>query len=134
MELNIKFKRVMNSQEIRDWEDGIFFRNSKGVYEFNQWSLSIHFDCFNQLQIRVYGYNGICFGKFELDNGFLKNEEYYPIMRFFNKLSFSERGWVCSDALCANVEFGSEEFCELNLEKIFEAVNESWYKIKQFLQ
>ena len=54
-------------------------------------------------------------------------------MRFYNKLSLSKRGWDCSDTLCSDVDFGNEEICELNFERIFKAVDESWNKIKEFL-
>lgn len=129
----IKVKKNMNSQEIGEWKAGKAFIFFKGEYKYKNWKLNIYVDCFENIDIRVGGYNGICFGKFELDNGWNSGESYYPVMRFYNKLSLSERGWVCSDTLCSDVDFGNEEICELNLERIFKAVDDSWNKIKEFL-
>lgn len=85
-------------------------------------------------EIVVHGYNCIQFGKLVLNNGVLSNNQYSPVIRFYNKLSYQPMGWVCSDTLCSDVEIKPDEnsICTITDKDIEKAIDESWNKIVKF--
>lgn len=132
IKITLKFK--MNSSEIDDWKDGKYLLPFVGNYYKNQWHIFIFKDCFDKVGIRVYGYNGIKFGSFELNNGVLDNNLYRPILRFYNKLSESNFGMCASDTLCSDVEYEiKNDIIEINIDNIIGAVEHPWNKIRDFL-
>lgn len=133
-DLKLRIKYEMNSLEIENWKSGRLFFPFVGKYEKKQWKISIYKDTFDNIEIRVYGYNGILFGIFKLNNGVITSGNYYPIMRFYNQLSYEWRGYIESDTLSCRVKYEVKDgIAEITLDNIVEAVEESWNKIKDFL-
>lgn len=126
--LVIKVKHSMNSDEINKWREGDFLKSYRGTYRLKQWEIYI-----GECSIIVIGYNGLKFGHLELDHGIFK-DSYYPKLCFYNQLSCTSFGYDISDNLCTEVKYAiKNNKVVITLHNIIEAVEESWNKIRDFL-
>lgn len=128
MEIKVKFR--LSYDEIEEWLSGKYLAEYKGLYKLGKYQVYV-----GKTEIVVHGYNSIQFGKLVLNNGVLSNNQYSPIIRFYNKLSYQPMGWVCSDTLCSDVEIKPDEngVCTITDKDIEKAIDESWNKIVKFL-
>lgn len=132
----IEIPTKLNSKEVDQWLKGKYLLELVGRYTQNgitlvisdQWMKQIY----SPLDIWVYGYNGIKIGEFKFENGGC-NGSYYPIIRFYNQLSYlGSLGYCCSDSLTTDVSItrvSDSDKTEISTDDLFEAVMTSWNKV-----
>lgn len=134
-----EFNSRMNSKEVsefkRTWTDNIFGSN-------NQIKLSDNISIYKPRKIFgdtdsyyypicVYGHNMIKLGEFKVDNGFLGENNYYPIIRFYNELNYTAIGGY--DGQPNNYSITSKtDKLTITTEKLLDVVRKSFEYIKIF--
>lgn len=137
-----EFNSRMNSKEVsefkRTWTDNIFGSN-------NQIKLSDNISICKPRKIFgdtdsyyypicVYGHNMIKLGEFKVDNGFLGENNYYPIIRFYNELNCTAfGGYDCGQPNNYSITSKTEtNKLTITTEKLLDIVRKSFEYIKIF--
>lgn len=131
-DISISIPHKMDLEMIRKWKNGELLKEYVGTYKRGRWTICIYNYTYCYTTISVYGFNGMRFGEFNLDNGWVRDDIYYPTLTFYNRFSITESGYIY-DILSSKVDFGKEDNYTLTLDAMVKAIDESWDKIKDFL-
>ena len=135
-----EFNSKMNSKELsefkRTWTDYIFGSNTKIQLSEN---ISIYkpektfgdTDSY-YYSIKVYGHNMIKLGEFKVDHGYSGENNYYPIIRFYNELNYTcGYGYDCGQPNNYSIETKMDKLI-ITSEILIETVRKSFEYIKIF--
>ncbi len=122
-------KVVLDDKELESWKRGDMIPES--VKNFTKGKWRIVYIKGASPALKVIGYNGVTFGDIVLDHGCCTEGGYYPILRFRNSLSFVGFSHICSDTL--TTQWTPYAGDEITKQSIIDIVEESWNKIKNFL-
>jgi len=137
-----EFNSIMNSKELsefkRTWTDNIFGSNNLIKLSENI-SICKPRKIFGDTDswyypISVYGHNGIKLGEFHVDHGCLGENNYYPIIRFYNELNYTAiggGGYNCGQPNNYSLKAETDKLT-ITTEKLLEIVRKSFEYVKIF--